>query len=313
MHLRHTLGVCKAVRTIFRRLDPSRFYSTYIFFHHTMERHYGGGDATAAAAASSASFQHYSKTKGTTAATLCLDDAEEQRRHPTTKGHDINIDIHIHKKKTPLDDDDSQKSSNINKNNAKLPSLLFLLTNVVCWYGSNGLYGIAMQSFAADLRSSTPSSSSSSSPYSNMLLVSLTVTALQLLAGGLLGGVVGWALRTMTRVVVPEPETKTGPKTLVTAAHAQSSITTTSAAASSSNNSISTCTDAINGGDALPTSTKTSSSQLRLSIQQSLQLLPPSPEELQLALLHALGSVATNLGFLYGSASLVQIVKLLGA
>ena len=91
-----------------------------------------------------------------------------------------------------------------------------------------------------------------------MLLVSLTVTALQLLVGGLLGGVVRWALRTMTLVVVPETETKTAPKSLIVAA------------------------------------------------------AQPSPEELQLAMLHAVGSVATNLGFLYGSASLVQIVKLLG-
>ena len=143
------------------------------------------------------------------------------------------------------DDDDDEDDRGVAK--SPIPTLLrshvviFLLqiSNVMAWYWTNGMNGIAMQSYAGQVNDPSRLSSAYIRFLSTMALAGI-VTCLQLLAGALLGRLLLLALNRS-----------------ITWKH-------------------------IMGTHWLP-----------------------------LSGLHAAGSLATNLGFMYGKASLVQVIKLL--
>jgi Triose-phosphate Transporter family len=64
---------------------------------------------------------------------------------------------------------------------------LFLLINIGAWYFTNGLNGIAMQSYSADLVKSREDDTVEHLPLAVAMLATLVVSSLQLMAGAILG------------------------------------------------------------------------------------------------------------------------------
>ena len=121
--------------------------------------------------------------------------------------------------------------------------IVLLLGNIVAWYVTNGMNGIALQSFAAQVREYRAGNEDLAS---NMGIMAL-ITTVQLGFGALVGLSMMWVLSLL------QPSSHKGRR-----------------------------------------------------FQASM-----SKEEVVLGSLHSIGSISTNLGFMYGSASLVQILKLL--
>jgi hypothetical protein len=135
---------------------------------------------------------------------------------------------------------------------------MLLVSNIGAWYVTNGMNGIAMQSFSRVLSEQQQQQAQqqqvtiSTRGFVATVAITSMVTSLQLL----LGATLGWFMLLLYRY----------------------STTTTT------------------------TITKE---------PPRSKLLTFRPSERTLALLHGVGSICTNLGFMYGSASLVQILKLL--
>jgi hypothetical protein len=141
-----------------------------------------------------------------------------------------------------------------------LRQYMFLGSNIGAWYVTNGMNGIAMQSFSRALAEHQQQQVTTTSTRGFGATVAITsmVTSLQLL----LGAILGWFMLLLYRyrystAMTHEPSTRIA--------------------------------------NEAPRS----------------NLLTFRPSERFLALLHGVGSICTNLGFMYGSASLVQILKLL--
>lgn len=131
----------------------------------------------------------------------------------------------------------------------KFRRYLLLMVNVVAWYTTNGMNGIAMQSFASIV---WPREEGNPRPYRFLSLFCATtsVTALQLLAGAALGRLALYLFARMSP--------KTG-------------------------------------------STGKSYDVFSVSMRY---------DDLALSALHCMGSVSTNNGFMFGSAAMIQIIKL---
>jgi len=133
-----------------------------------------------------------------------------------------------------------------------LSRYVLLIGNIGAWYITNGMNGIAMQSFATDVRHTSSGDNEEGSTTTipmvdTILTITVSVTALQLLLGALLG-IVMLSIRQGSLLISPL-------------------------------------------------------SMLLVNDRRWTSILLP--------ILHSLGSIATNLGFMYGSASLIQIIKLL--
>lgn len=120
-----------------------------------------------------------------------------------------------------------------------------LLCNTLLWYVTNGMNGIALQSFASEVREFRGSKEDLLSNIANMTLV----TGLQLAFGVL----IGFAMLKVFSIMDPSAQHRSRPHSI-----------------------------------------------FQISRQEAF-----------LGSLHSIGSMATNLGFTYGSASLIQILKLL--
>jgi len=150
------------------------------------------------------------------------------------------------------------------------------LCSIAAWYATNGMNGIAMQSLAGRTTEDSASSDANTSDkhkFADIMSITVAVTALQLLTGAVLGRIMLYAYA----------------KFVPTAAMAAAVTDTTT-------------TTKDPGGI-----TDTCSGILFLGVGKR----GGWRETLLLPSLHGVGSLCTNLGFMYGSASLVQIVKLL--
>jgi hypothetical protein len=138
-----------------------------------------------------------------------------------------------------------------------LRQYIFLVSNIGAWYVTNGMNGIAMQSFSRVLAEQQQQvTTASTRGFGATVAITSMVTSLQLL----LGAILGWFMLLLYRYST--------------------------------------------------TITKERSTRIANEAPQS-KIMTFRPIERSLTLLHGVGSICTNLGFMYGSASLVQILKLL--
>lgn len=140
---------------------------------------------------------------------------------------------------------------------------MFLVSNIGAWYFTNGMNGIAMQSFSRVLSEQQQLqqqvTTTKTRGFGATVAITAMVTSLQLL----LGAILGWFLLLLYRY---------------------STTTSTKAAATATT---------------------------KQPPRSKILTFRPSDGMNTLALLHGVGSICTNLGFMYGSASLVQTLKLL--
>jgi hypothetical protein len=166
-----------------------------------------------------------------------LDNDEEQRQHvrdhPSTAQRSLGIALLL------------------------LRQYMFLVSNIGAWYFTNGMNGIAMQSFSRVLSEQQQHQQQAhqvTTPITRGFGATVAITAMVTSLQLLLGAILGWSMLLLYRYSTKATTTKEPPLNKV------------------------------------------------LTIR---------PSERILALLHGVGSICTNLGFMYGSASLVQILKLL--
>lgn len=158
----------------------------------------------------------------------------------------------------PIDQKSNEKQNDLNELScgiflSPLRHFFFFMAIVGAWYICNGMNGIAMQSLSAALKNDWPSEQS----WATSLIMALQITALQLLLGGSLGGM----------LLVIHSRFFRDPSFV---------------------------------GSAL--------SPMEFLTKLTSSLREPN---MFLGLLHGMGSMSTNIGFLIGSASLVQTIKLL--
>jgi len=165
---------------------------------------------------------------------------------------------------------------------ALLRTIALLFANIVAWYGTNGFNGISMQSFASKVRnfSSAAAAVARADPPTSTAALDdgatfgfiAFVTATVTAMQLLLGAIVGWAMLSAYSYLQHDGGWRNN------------------GAASAALRQYSRRVFSLDASGASSFSRK---------------------GETIAAILHTAGSVCTNLGFMYGSASLIQIIKLL--
>ena len=168
-----------------------------------------------------------------------------------------------------------------------LSKFTFQIGVILLWYYTNGMNGISMQNYSQDfvVKSSVAgagsgSSSSDTMKFLSIWIVTCIITSLQLLLGAIIGRAMLWILHRIQQRGQQRRMLR----------HKDSNTT---------HDDEEKRQLIINKSLVEPSSTNSKKSST-------------SPQHYySLSALHGVGSIATNLGFMYGKASLVQILKLL--